>query len=993
MTHSYKKLVQNILGLLIIVAAAQLMFCSKAAAINNTAITVQAPSQSSANVTGTNVNMTPWLAVGSGDYNGPYTYAKIYAKPNGHAVKVTITLAPCTTTLGNPIVDYNLYRINPDGTAGQAVPGFHKSSNTTSSGGDCKGNSIYESNILVSRTFAEVPSGDTLSQWQIISTGNNPNPADQGWITYMLVAHLTGCNGTASSCADNEQSFRASVNSDSLNHVIGLAQPLYGTVGCQPAVSTGRSRCDPNDPNSYAGLYARDMGSTVCRPNHPDPNSKCSVAGQGPDKWTSDIGSNWDYAIQFAPDCAFGPGDRDSHNNSKVWVYDIDWKYSSSGHPPIFTQPTLEMDLNKDSRTSATYNWQPTVNSPKTTFNYDSNQYDSIQFGPSLGKRYQIVFKDINWQNTIQVYMPFDQFNAQQSTCTVPITCSVDAPPDGTTIPANQSYHINVSGDLGSTSGSWGTGPGQGKYYVSRISATDNPAPPTPGAVPQEPDTAILAGNPAGPDYIDTVTPPIGTTSADYTYSVMNSSGNKVGNTCSVSVQVTVPLNFYCSVSIKDVEPGQNDSHLYKVDVKAWGSGTGSYTVTLTPSGGAVLTSASTQPLNITTPPGGTSQSNPGINPIFYFAGYLVYTGSASATITGPGTNVPCTGSGQAIPASRPFFDVRQGDISTGGGFEDSSGNCAPGDSNYPGYVTPAPSNYTGSPAYKGYESGGIRAFAIPGSNKGASSDFGVDALGRIYDNTSAYFDFYSQVSSSPDPLFANTTASPYMPNSFGGYLNSNSQAHCVTDFFDTTKTSNITTLSSASFDVTTFATGQYQHTGNVTITTNPGNTIAAGKQVTVYIDGDVLITNNIKNTLTWDSTDPRNVPYLTIVARGNITVGPNVTQLDGLFIAQPTGTPRTNPAKGNNTANGIFYTCDPTILCAKQLVVNGAVIAQQVQLNRAHGTLGGPAGFTDSDNLTTYPAEIFNYSPAMVMGVPNFAQCQGGSCNLEGLFSLPPVF
>jgi hypothetical protein len=275
---------------------------------------------------------------------------------------------------------------------------------------------------------------------------------------------------------------------------------------------------------------------------------------------------------------------------------------------------------------------------------------------------------------------------------------------------------------------------------------------------------------------------------------------------------------------------------------------------------------------------------------------------------------------------------------------------------------------------------GGLRAFSSPGS-KGASADLGVDALGEIYKDTSALMGFYSGVGA----VFANVipSSNPDLTNtSYGGYLNTNAQSHCVPDFFDTTHTgsdlSNLPTFSGGPLDG---LSGQYQAAGGVTITRS---NISNGQQTTIYVDGDVTIDGNITNATNWDPTNPHDVPFLTIIAKGNITLTSNVTQVDGLFIAQPTVTDNDI----NNYSGGQFNTCDD--FCPQQLTVNGAVIAQEIHLLRANGTLNGPSV---PNNLTANPAEIFNYTPAMVIGVPAFRQSQTLNNILEGLFSLPPVF
>jgi hypothetical protein len=85
-----------------------------------------------------------------------------------------------------------------------------------------------------------------------------------------------------------------------------------------------------------------------------------------------------------------------------------------------------------------------------------------------------------------------------------------------------------------------------------------------------------------------------------------------------------------------------------------------------------------------------------------------------------------------------------------------------------------------------------------------------------------------------------------------------------------------------------------------------------------------------------------------------------------------------------------VFATCTTGASdhCNSQLVVNGAVIAQHVELLRAHGTLDAPSGA--NSGIGSSPAEIFNFTPSLIIGNPAFASQFGKS---EILFSLPPVF
>jgi hypothetical protein len=234
-----------------------------------------------------------------------------------------------------------------------------------------------------------------------------------------------------------------------------------------------------------------------------------------------------------------------------------------------------------------------------------------------------------------------------------------------------------------------------------------------------------------------------------------------------------------------------------------------------------------------------------------------------------------------------------------------------------------------------------------------------------------------------------------------GGLANNNttsSDAHCATDFFDRTpKTPNPTFVAAPGGDVnpdglpaagdTNGVPGQYFYNGTLKL----AGTLSAGKSYTIYVNGNVHITNNITYGPWTVSATTNTAPYLSIIAKGNIYIDSNVTRIDGLYVAQPT----------SGTTNGAFYTCaiggvPPTAALvstachAGNLTLNGAVIAQHLYPLRSIDTVNPGAGVGGG------PAEIFNFTPAIVIGQPNFKSLDTGSTiddSIQGLYNLPPVF
>jgi len=310
-------------------------------------------------------------------------------------------------------------------------------------------------------------------------------------------------------------------------------------------------------------------------------------------------------------------------------------------------------------------------------------------------------------------------------------------------------------------------------------------------------------------------------------------------------------------------------------------------------------------------------------------------------------------------PLTKPFFQVWGGDIFTGGSFLTPNQACP---TTYPDYVSPqtAPGN---KPSY-----GGIKAYGDTSTGHGSAADFGAVALGLIANKPSP-----ANIGFTARSILANSGSFP--PDSISGYLNDSSPAHCVTDFYDTTQTSPVSVgppSSLANLVVTPSSSGQYIVGSQVN--GFAGGQIASSQHITLYVNGDVTITGNITYQPWANRDDSSTAPFFSLIVKGSITLTKDVTRLDGLYVAQPTSS--------GSGSGGDFVTCDN--FCNQQLIVNGAVVAQHIQLLRSFGTL------TAGPTVASSPAEIFNYIPSMLISNPNFNPTYN---NLQGLFNLPPVF
>jgi hypothetical protein len=176
----------------------------------------------------------------------------------------------------------------------------------------------------------------------------------------------------------------------------------------------------------------------------------------------------------------------------------------------------------------------------------------------------------------------------------------------------------------------------------------------------------------------------------------------------------------------------------------------------------------------------------------------------------------------------------------------------------------------------------------------------------------------------------------------------------------------------------------------------------------TIYVEGDVGISGNIIYNNASDFVTIANIPNFTLVVRGNIYIAPGVTQLDGLYIAQPN--------TSNLTTTGRIYTCaDVTPITASayttqlavydncsggygvpgrnvpKLVVNGSFVAQKVILNRAVNTLDNSTFRETAAN--SQAAETFRFSPELILSPPIFRPIGGlTSGSYQSIAILPPI-
>jgi hypothetical protein len=343
-------------------------------------------------------------------------------------------------------------------------------------------------------------------------------------------------------------------------------------------------------------------------------------------------------------------------------------------------------------------------------------------------------------------------------------------------------------------------------------------------------------------------------------------------------------------------------------------------------------------------------------------------------TVVGP----PCNG--DITITDLPYFSTYGSDVSSGGDFNacTNSGGLLGG-------------WYDGSTAYAG-----------------ASTLFAALATGLISGFASGQNTATGPPTSVANNLtFANTTGSSgtvYSTN-YGG---KDAQAHCL---FTPEQPALTATDGSSTMNIgsTPLNDGSHSYRGNVQLN---GGTVPLGKNIGLYVSGNVYITSNIiygtgaGGVWTINSDDTANVPSFTLVdTGGNIYIAPGVSELDGIYVAETVnGHGGTIYTCGQNTAGSFtpMAAADLYSSCNSQLSIYGSFIADQVNLMRTFGTLGNatatesPRGSRHScTNGTSEPvcaSEVFDFSPELYLSSPQIQLTNNGDPSYDSATSLPPV-
>lgn len=312
------------------------------------------------------------------------------------------------------------------------------------------------------------------------------------------------------------------------------------------------------------------------------------------------------------------------------------------------------------------------------------------------------------------------------------------------------------------------------------------------------------------------------------------------------------------------------------------------------------------------------------------------------------------------VVVDKPYFSVAGGDVVTGAPMEINGADC----------TTVGADSAAGVVGWNQEN----------GAYDGAGTQFAAIALRDIQDFATAQ----GTGGVAPYGLSFSNTTNVTGTNMYGGSFGSEP---CVPDYFKPAEsmTPNYTgnhTLAAADMNHAVYVKG-----GNLTIagTTSVNN----GTNTVVYVSGNVYINGSVIFTGSGNyAAGLSDVPTFSIIATGNIYIAPGVTELDGLYVAEPV----------DATNGGNIYTCTTAPFrvggltfstttyyntCNKRLDVYGAFVAKELWPLRTHGTL----------SVANSPAEVFHYDPEAWLGVPSDVTAGGGNVGgYDAITSLPPV-
>ena len=438
--------------------------------------------------------------------------------------------------------------------------------------------------------------------------------------------------------------------------------------------------------------------------------------------------------------------------------------------------------------------------------------------------------------------------------------------------------------------------------------------------------------------------------------SYTNGSGPGTATETATPVCVTIiPLQSTCAgVVVNPALIGTNDSY--------------SVSATVTTSGGTAEAQdiSDTSNFYITVNGPNVSINNTDVTPVTVGAGTLAASinppptgesGNYTVTygITGAAGAVDCTGSFSVV--YRPYFSVLGGDVTAGSGFGSSCSGTAATINSWNSNTSTTPNYYGSGTEIAAWATSGITNFVSGiGLSGGAASNSGY---GLSLSNTVG-------VGGAGHGGNFGANAVPCMYDYYGNKPGTTASVG----------TTNLTAMTLGSGDYTAPVDGSGTFTlggsGDITVAQDAAGN---GKQISIYVAGNLYIKSNIK----YSYANINQIPRLNLYVQGNIYIDPNVTEIHGVYMAQ-----KSSSGGGTiNTCNpGTVAAPQPYATCNKQLKIVGAMAADvKIRLVRTYGNLSATPG------APAEPAEIFQYSPELWM-----AQTVTPGFNYQSYSNLAPI-
>lgn len=398
-------------------------------------------------------------------------------------------------------------------------------------------------------------------------------------------------------------------------------------------------------------------------------------------------------------------------------------------------------------------------------------------------------------------------------------------------------------------------------------------------------------------------------------------------------------------------------------------------------------------------------------------SGPTTFTGTWTKTDVNPNRSVSCSDSTTdnppppppASPKLSPYMRVYGNDVIVGSVFKNENGECNNSSVAPNQHITGSTASvvadngkrlYTGAsgqfavfdygavaPAHA-ETNGGIKNFFSDNQRSKASTETGLNP-GQPVPNDLTFGNHYSWTAPPVDGRKGFEIANGRL-NSWGG---DSGILMCIPNYYNDTKNAGAKPV----------ASGRLSQ-----IAESLTEPIADGQRKILVVDGDLFIDKDVKYQNTrWNSVS--DIPNVTVIVKGNIRIDKAVTQLDGIYVAQP----RNDSASNNPVNGGLIYTCadedgpyeisDLRNTCNKQLVINGSFISKKVIFHRAKGSVrcdeklpasiacspAAPNEGASSQNI----AEVFNFSPeAYLTPLNSSLETSAPYQKYDYITSLPPV-